>query len=223
MSLSGGADSSAVATLCYLMVRFACQELGQAKLCERLHYIESLADSDDAEQIVQQLLTTVYQSTRNSSQTTRDAASGLAASIQAHHLELDVDQMVQGYIQLIESAVERPLTWEQDDLALQNIQARARGPSVWMLANLRGALLLATSNRSEAAVGYATMDGDTCGGLVAHRRHRQGIPASVAACGWRTKGPTGLDPIPALGRRQRSAAHGRVASASDRARPTRTT
>jgi NAD+ synthase (glutamine-hydrolysing) len=34
-----------------------------------------------------------------------------------------------------------------------------------MLANLQGALLLATSNRSEAAVGYATMDGDTCGGL----------------------------------------------------------
>ena len=34
-----------------------------------------------------------------------------------------------------------------------------------MLANLRGALLLATSNRSEAAVGYATMDGDTSGGL----------------------------------------------------------
>ena len=33
------------------------------------------------------------------------------------------------------------------------------------LANLRNALLLATSNRSEAAVGYATMDGDTCGGL----------------------------------------------------------
>jgi NAD+ synthase (glutamine-hydrolysing) len=35
-----------------------------------------------------------------------------------------------------------------------------------MLANLRGALLLTTSNRSEAAVGYATMDGDTCGGLA---------------------------------------------------------
>jgi NAD+ synthase (glutamine-hydrolysing) len=34
-----------------------------------------------------------------------------------------------------------------------------------MLANIKNALLLATSNRSEAAVGYATMDGDTCGGL----------------------------------------------------------
>jgi len=34
-----------------------------------------------------------------------------------------------------------------------------------MLANLNNALLISTSNRSEAAVGYATMDGDTSGGL----------------------------------------------------------
>lgn len=61
--------------------------------------------------------------------------------------------------------LERPLSWEHDDIALQNIQARVRSPSVWMLANVRGALLLCTSNRSEAAVGYATMDGDTSGGL----------------------------------------------------------
>ncbi len=36
---------------------------------------------------------------------------------------------------------------------------------MWLLANVKNALLLSTSNRSEAAVGYATMDGDTCGGL----------------------------------------------------------
>ena len=35
-----------------------------------------------------------------------------------------------------------------------------------MLANVAGALLISTSNRSEAAVGYATMDGDTSGGLA---------------------------------------------------------
>jgi NAD+ synthase (glutamine-hydrolysing) len=35
-----------------------------------------------------------------------------------------------------------------------------------MLANVRGSILLTTSNRSEAAVGYATMDGDTSGGLA---------------------------------------------------------
>ena len=63
-------------------------------------------------------------------------------------------------------ALGRDLDWERDDLALQNIQARARAPGVWLLANLQQALLLATSNRSEAAVGYATMDGDTAGGLA---------------------------------------------------------
>ncbi|MCA9015798.1 MAG: NAD(+) synthase, partial [Planctomycetaceae bacterium] len=62
-------------------------------------------------------------------------------------------------------AVGRDLNWDEDDIALQNIQARVRAPGVWMVANLRDALLLATSNRSEAAVGYTTMDGDTCGGL----------------------------------------------------------
>src|SRR5690606_29206003 len=57
-------------------------------------------------------------------------------------------------------------TWQADDIALQNIQARSRAPGAWLLANTTGALLLTTSNRSEAAVGYATMDGDTAGGLA---------------------------------------------------------
>ena len=37
---------------------------------------------------------------------------------------------------------------------------------IWTLANTRGLLLLATSNKSEAAVGYTTMDGDTSGGVA---------------------------------------------------------
>ena len=48
---------------------------------------------------------------------------------------------------------------------MQNVQARLRGSMIWMLANLDQALLLSTSNKSEAAVGYTTMDGDTSGGL----------------------------------------------------------
>ena len=66
---------------------------------------------------------------------------------------------------MVSTGLQRQLTWDRDDLALQNIQARVRSPGVWMVANLNQALLLATSNRSEAAVGYATMDGDTSGGL----------------------------------------------------------
>jgi NAD+ synthase (glutamine-hydrolysing) len=89
------------------------------------------------------------------------------------------------------------LTWEQDDLALQNIQARARAPGIWMLANLRGALLLSTSNRSEAAVGYATMDGDTSGGLSPIA----GIDKAFLRrwLVWmEQQGPDGIGPVPAL-------------------------
>ena len=85
----------------------------------------------------------------------------MAEAFGARHLELDVDGLTEQYVELVERALGRGLSWEHNDIALQNIQARVRAPSVWLLANLNNALLLATSNRSEAAVGYATMDGDT--------------------------------------------------------------
>jgi NAD+ synthase (glutamine-hydrolysing) len=167
--LSGGADSAAVATLCFLAFEFAKQHLTDDRLKQKLSYMANDADFDGADLddaiSIERLITCVYQATRNSSDTTRNAARAVATSIGAQFLELDVDAIVDSYTGLISQAIDRELTWEQDDLALQNIQARVRGPSVWMLANIRNALLLSTSNRSEAAVGYATMDGDTCGGL----------------------------------------------------------
>ena len=165
VSLSGGADSAAVAMLAALSIQMGVGDLGIETCWRKLGHIESLCDCNTVAEAVRKLLTCAYQSTRNSSTTTREAARAVATAAHADFLELDVDSMVQDYIGLVSSAIDRELTWEHDDLALQNIQARARGPSVWLLANLRGALLLATSNRSEAAVGYATMDGDTCGGL----------------------------------------------------------
>src|SRR5262249_4971757 len=109
----------------------------------------------------------------------------------------DVDRVVNDYIGLVSSAIGRKLTWEHDDVALQNIQARARSPGVWLLANLRGALLASTSNRSEAAVGYATMDGDTSGGISPIA----GIDKAFLRLWLRwleTTGPQGLGAIPAL-------------------------
>ena len=66
----------------------------------------------------------------------------------------------------IEEITQINLNWDEHDIALQNIQARLRSPGAWMLANLKNAILLCTSNRSEASLGYATMDGDTSGGLA---------------------------------------------------------
>jgi NAD+ synthase (glutamine-hydrolysing) len=135
----------------------------------RLGHIAALGEAAkagaDQAAFTKVLLTTAYQATRNSGDVTRTAAKEIAAAVGAEHFELDVDALVVGYRALIEKALARPLTWETDDITLQNIQARVRAPSVWMLANVRNQILMATSNRSEAAVGYATMDGDTCGGI----------------------------------------------------------
>ncbi|MBN1852073.1 MAG: NAD(+) synthase [Pirellulales bacterium] len=169
VSLSGGADSSAVALLVWLAVRLGVAELGEHGFLAKLGQNPSKANNSTPAGKggwMHRLLTCVYQSTRNSSAATLHAARTVAELIGAEFLVFDVDELVQRYQSMVAAAIGRNLDWKTDDLALQNIQARARGPSVWLLANLRGALLLTTSNRSEAAVGYATMDGDTCGGLA---------------------------------------------------------
>jgi NAD+ synthase (glutamine-hydrolysing) len=195
VSLSGGSDSTAVSCLVALMVELGWQELGRDAFLERAR-IPGLGGATPQE-TVGQLLTCVYQGTRNSSDVTRAAAREVAAALGARFFELDVDTLVGDYTRLVEGAVGRELTWERDDLTLQNIQARVRAPSAWMFANLQGALLLATSDRSEAAVGYATMDGDTAGGLSP-----VGGIDKVFLRRWlrwlETTGPTGLHPIPAL-------------------------
>lgn len=143
------------------------------------------------------LLHCVYQATRNSSQTTRNAAATVAEGIGASMSYLEIDELVEGYIRGVEKILGRQLSWGTDDLALQNIQARVRAPSVWLLANVNNALLLSTSNRSEAAVGYATMDGDTAGGLSPIA----GIDKAFLRRWLRwleREGPVGLHPVPAL-------------------------
>jgi NAD+ synthase (glutamine-hydrolysing) len=110
---------------------------------------------------------------------------------------IDVDAQYKAYIASLEAAIGRKLSWASDDLALQNIQARVRSPGIWLLANVRNALLLTTSNRSEAAVGYATMDGDTSGGLapvggIDKTYLREWLRWMEAV------GPVGIGPVPAL-------------------------
>ncbi|MFM9194570.1 MAG: NAD(+) synthase [Planctomycetia bacterium] len=171
VSASGGADSSAVACLVALALRFAARELPVAAVACRLGVAlppdaGMAADDSALRRLIHAVLICVYQSTAHSGAVTRGAARGLAESLGAEFHEFDVEAVVQGYRELVTRAVGRPLDWRTDDVALQNIQARARAPGVWMLANIRGALLVSTSNRSEAAVGYATMDGDTSGGIA---------------------------------------------------------
>jgi NAD+ synthase (glutamine-hydrolysing) len=51
-------------------------------------------------------------------------------------------------------------------VAAENIQARARGMILMALSNQHGHLVLTTGNKSEVAVGYSTMYGDTVGGFA---------------------------------------------------------
>ena len=197
VSLSGGADSAAVSILAARMVDFCSKEINRDAMANKLRHIAGLDKLPDNRDIVRRLLTCVYQSTRNSGDVTRNAARSVAESLGAEYLEYDVDALVQGYIGVVSKALGRELNWEKDDLALQNIQARVRSPSVWLLANIKNALLLTTSNRSEAAVGYATMDGDTSGGLAPIA----GIDKAFLRqwLRWMEKtGPEGIGPMPAL-------------------------
>lgn len=53
-----------------------------------------------------------------------------------------------------------------EDVTEENMQARIRGMLVMAYANKMGAMLLNTTNKSEAAMGYGTLYGDCCGGMA---------------------------------------------------------
>ncbi len=195
VSLSGGADSAGVIVLVRTMLALAGAELGREGLRAKLPRAP-IADGDLDSQ-VGSILTTVYQSAIGSTESSRQSAQRIAAAIGARHVDLDVGPLVDGYVGLVSKALGRELTWETDDLAMQNIQARVRGPAAWMLANVLGSLLLATSNRSEAAVGYATMDGDTCGGLSPLSGIDKAFLLRWLRWMWQC-GPEGVGSIPAL-------------------------
>jgi len=165
LSLSGGADSSCIAVLVAEMIKRAIEELGVTAFLAKIHSNYKPTSSDPVKEILAQLLFTAYQGSRNSSADTFESARHLADSIGATFYHWEISEEVESYTRKIEAALGRTMSWEQDDIALQNIQARARSPIIWMLANIKNALLLTTSNRSEGDVGYATMDGDTSGSL----------------------------------------------------------
>lgn len=198
VSLSGGADSATVAILTSFAVRLGIAELGREHFIAKLPQPERFHSCLTPEAIVRELTTCIYQATENSGEVTRNAAHTVAAALGAEFLEWNVDAISKGYVQLAETALGRPLTWEHDDLALQNIQARSRAPGAWLIANVKNSLLLVTSNRSEAAVGYATMDGDTSGALSPIG----GIDKAFIRrwLVWLEKsGPSGFAPLPMLG------------------------
>lgn len=152
LALSGGRDSAMVALLVARMFRYDNPTLSE----------------DDLRALVNQRFTCAYMATENSSDATRSAARQVAHACGATWYDGDIDDALHALQSTGEAMLGQTLSWEnpRHDLALQNIQARTRSVVIWLIANIRNQILLTTSNKSEASVGYATMDGDTSGGLA---------------------------------------------------------
>lgn len=153
LSLSGGADSAT----CALLVS-AMKEIAKTENDDRIFSFLGIDEKN--------LLVTIYQKTENNSSLTEEIAKALAEELHCPFYSIPIDRAVDTSVKLIESVLGKTLNWKEHDLPLQNIQARVRSPLVWLLANINGHLLLSTGNRSEAAVGYTTMDGDSSGSIA---------------------------------------------------------
>jgi NAD+ synthase (glutamine-hydrolysing) len=152
LALSGGRDSAMCALLIGRMYRYDQPQLDPAALRAHVHSRFECA----------------YLATENSGQQTRDAARRVAEEVGATYYDGNIQQALDTHLRIIGQMTGDTPSWTnpRHDIPLQNVQARLRGSLIWMLANLKGYLLIATSNKSEAAVGYATMDGDTSGGIA---------------------------------------------------------
>lgn len=73
---------------------------------------------------------------------------------------------IESIVNSVESTLKPQFEGTTPDIAEENIQARARGLLLMAMSNKFGYILLNTTNKSEAAVGYGTLYGDMCGGLA---------------------------------------------------------
>lgn len=169
VSLSGGSDSAAVSSLVYVSHKMAFSELGDDNYLKSYPFKnmkELPVGFSIEEHVMPHVLFTAYQGSKNSGTVTYSAAKTLAESLHSTHYSIDISNVVEQYETLAESCIKKELTWKEHDVAKQNIQARSRNPFIWMIANIENKLLLTTSNLSESATGYCTMDGDTAGVLA---------------------------------------------------------
>ena len=129
---------------------------------------------------------------RYSSDETQADAKRVAESIGADFIEIPIEPIVGS----VSTALAPVFEGTEAGVAEENVQARVRGLLVMALSNKFGWLALATGNKSELSVGYATLYGDMAGGfallkdvyktdvlrLAAHLNERAGrevIPRSV--------------------------------------------
>jgi NAD+ synthase (glutamine-hydrolysing) len=73
---------------------------------------------------------------------------------------------IKSVLREFDGALKSVAGWQSEGIAYENLQARIRGTILMSLSNSSGALVLTTGNKSETAVGYSTLYGDTAGGFA---------------------------------------------------------
>jgi NAD+ synthase (glutamine-hydrolysing) len=99
---------------------------------------------------------------RYSSEETRSDARRLAESLGTDFRELPINEVVAAF----DGVLAESFAGRDPDLAEENVQARIRGVLLMALSNKFGWLVVATGNKSELSVGYATLYGDMAGGFA---------------------------------------------------------
>ncbi|MEX1183815.1 MAG: NAD+ synthase [Gemmatimonadota bacterium] len=122
---------------------------------------------------------------RYSSVGSRADADELARLLGIELIELGIEPVFEGALEAL-----RPVfAGRAPDIAEENLQARARGLLLMALSNKFGWMLLTTGNKSEMAVGYATLYGDMAGGFAVIKDVPKTLVYELAR--WRNTQPGG--------------------------------
>ena len=104
-------------------------------------------------------VTAVMMPTRYTSQLSLDGARAQAEKLGVDYHVIDIEATYQSFVDALTPA----FAGKPADTTEENLQSRTRGVMLMALSNKHRQLLLATGNKSEMAVGYATLYGDMCG------------------------------------------------------------
>jgi NAD+ synthase (glutamine-hydrolysing) len=134
---------------------------------------------------------TIAMPSRYSSPESLEDAAEIARRLGTRLDVIGIDEIFSAYL----GALEEPFRGTEPGTAEENLQARIRGALLMAISNRFGSLVLATGNKSEYAVGYATLYGDMAGGFAPIKD----VPKTLVyeLVGWRNAQGPGQGPIPA--------------------------
>ena len=86
----------------------------------------------------------------------------LADNLNIQHEVIEIEEIYNSF----EKSLKKAFKGKEKDKTEENLQSRSRGVLLMALSNKSGYLVLTTGNKSEIAVGYSTLYGDTAGGFA---------------------------------------------------------